>query len=1471
MIDLINTPENKNQKKVIDKIRAGFGIGLGRGIGKTEQNLHRAIKHLSRDLYSKDIHFILELIQNAEDNDYAPGTEPQLIFKIMDKNPLDQDVASGAFLVINNEKGFTDQNVNAICSIGDTTKKKRDGYIGEKGIGFKSVFLVSKHPHIFSSGYHFSFTEDPDEEVDFGFIVPYWVDDVPQQIKPLLNQTCILLPLRPEKRDIVAAELHQIAPETILFLKEIKVLKIFFDDDPICEVRRNDKQYSIVDLNINEKMHTYFLSEVNFSVPSDIEEEKREGINERPVSIAFPIKVANPPEIGVYAFLPTSTNIESGFDFIINADFILTSNREQIQENLVWNQWLRDCLSDVFVKGFKDLLRIEEYRFKAYSYIPLRDSNRNPFFSPPVAKILEELYQLPVIFTEDKKWVKPHQARFASKEIRRILFGHNLPRELNEIKLISSELEEVDFKERLESLGVVELSEEEFLNCLHDDEWIVGHDALWYFELYKYLETQEWVTKQKLADVKLIPTSNGEIVSPSDYSGIYKPSEDAYDLLIKHHEVAQLSNILLLNQELFNLLQQDSKVMLWASEKCGLTSLDNSMICRELAIKLNQLTEEVELVDLLKATKFIVYHWNDLSDRDKRVIRGKLPLLLDGDKIILSDSFSEYSPLVFPEAFNQKSGWQLIFPESEDRAHMSVISDKYLDGEKKSHFPLWEEFFNFLGATQTPFPKLLRWNVTNSYPNDAPDYLRHFRDKHRSTRDKVLKDWKVPSWLLDFSNEDKNNCLIRARALIRWLEYQRDDLNSWRYPDWKWAKVECFYRQGYEGRETSKFNSLIHNSPWMPTNKGFKKPAQVFINRQDIKEVLDDSFPITDLKLSEELCEFLNIKTELSFSELLKYLESLAEQPASEADFEVVSKLYSLLSDRWNEESKEIFYDKKMILLMDPKPQWYRADQVIWENRSDVFEDTFGYLNREYSELKSFFQENIEVMVDVDTESYGKAWQNLIENQDRYERKKVEAGLAKIYEVLEEIAEADEKPSWWNAFKENIKIWTQSGKFVDPSEVFILDDTDLQSIFCLFEIEYVWWPSKNSFNDFLSLFYSLGVRSLTKSVDINTSSNGINNDVESTSFFSNVRKKAICCYLRHKFPKNYDHLKENGILKTLLQTQESLVNTLSLEFSLDHYYSQLNNGITFWDQNGGILYLSMAYSEEKWAVDAPNSIAKKLSFHEEHLDLEDFIGRNFGLSTPEIEQIIDKRNWHLPEKEELWIDSVLEAQKEINLNQFDTDKSDESTSDKDEIEEIRVAIEGFPEQELGEPTERKGQSKRNDVSHFSGTTVTQSSSRTGRQSSQNKIHREKRYAFVYSEKALENRNEEPGETDNLVLGRIGEQKVMDFEKNKERSPRNMNTIQVNFSGYDIESTSKDGSIRYIEVKSFSGNCDSQTPARLTKTEFDKAKSKGKSYWLYIVEWADTDHFKIHPIEDPANKVDYYFYDHSWFEKKGFVI
>jgi hypothetical protein len=106
----------------------------------------------------------------------------------------------------------------------------------------------------------------------------------------------------------------------------------------------------------------------------------------------------------------------------------------------------------------------------------------------------------------------------------------------------------------------------------------------------------------------------------------------------------------------------------------------------------------------------------------------------------------------------------------------------------------------------------------------------------------------------------------------------------------------------------------------------------------------------------------------------------------------------------------------------------------------------------------------------------------------------------------------------------------------------------------------------------------------------------------------------------------------------------------------------------------------------------------------------------------------------------------------------------------------------------------------------------------------------------------------------------GVRHVLEYESACERIPTEM---PHNNPGYDVESRNGSGEIvRYIEVKSFSGNW-SNTYADLSRTQFYKANDLGALFWLYVVERADTDDYQIHRIQSPAVKANHFMLDDGW--------
>ena len=97
------------------------------------------------------------------------------------------------------------------------------------------------------------------------------------------------------------------------------------------------------------------------------------------------------------------------------------------------------------------------------------------------------------------------------------------------------------------------------------------------------------------------------------------------------------------------------------------------------------------------------------------------------------------------------------------------------------------------------------------------------------------------------------------------------------------------------------------------------------------------------------------------------------------------------------------------------------------------------------------------------------------------------------------------------------------------------------------------------------------------------------------------------------------------------------------------------------------------------------------------------------------------------------------------------------------------------------------------------------------------------------------------------IEKIGMEVAMAYERMHGRIPEDVSALNL---GYDIRSKSKDGGVRYIEVKARATTGD----VALTPNEWFKAKRFKEEYWLYIVENAAINP-TLYIINNPAEKLE----------------
>lgn len=336
-------PSSINPRAVIDSIRRRWGVDLSptvdaearATIEHLREQMGNSLDLLSEQLYQSETHFFLELLQNADDNEYPASASPSLTVTLFADRATFQ----------NNERGFNVEEVHALCGLGNSTKKRRKAaQIGEKGIGFKAVFQVSDCPEIRSGGFRFRFNRLA--HGNLGLVIPEWLDEQ----TPSAAGTLITLPLK--SGTFWRLKPEDLRPELLLFLRRLRHLVVKNQvhvwevelhrdgTEPMVTVRRTQKSG-----NGRESHDHRFFVHRRVVAMDDVSERLRPDVRETEVVIAMPVDADGGASAGaprdVFAFLPIT---KAGFTFVCHADFVLVTNREEVLRGRPWNDRLRNEL-----------------------------------------------------------------------------------------------------------------------------------------------------------------------------------------------------------------------------------------------------------------------------------------------------------------------------------------------------------------------------------------------------------------------------------------------------------------------------------------------------------------------------------------------------------------------------------------------------------------------------------------------------------------------------------------------------------------------------------------------------------------------------------------------------------------------------------------------------------------------------------------------------------------------------------------------------------------------------------------------------------------------------------------------------------------------------------------------------------------------------------------------------------------------
>lgn len=322
----------------------------------------RGIRESIIEKYSEKAHFVYELLQNADDVNAT-----YVRFKLREE---------GLYFIHNGNVPFTvtapnqtpTGHINAITSIGDSSKKENTYKIGKFGVGFKSVFQYTTTPHIY------------DPEVSFcirDLIVPELLEEQQHPMKDKAEETLFFFPFNhPDKASAVARKEIQTRLQALkfplLFLNHLQEIKWettqaagFYRKDISKESESRTIQIQQIKCykKVGNKLETQALLQLI----------QQEALSKLKYSLVFlqdeagNIKAAK--NFAAHCFFPT--RVPTNLQFLIHAPFLLTDSREGIKLDETWNRELIQKLAILLTQSFSVVKELGQLSTSFFQALPI--------------------------------------------------------------------------------------------------------------------------------------------------------------------------------------------------------------------------------------------------------------------------------------------------------------------------------------------------------------------------------------------------------------------------------------------------------------------------------------------------------------------------------------------------------------------------------------------------------------------------------------------------------------------------------------------------------------------------------------------------------------------------------------------------------------------------------------------------------------------------------------------------------------------------------------------------------------------------------------------------------------------------------------------------------------------------------------------------------------------------------------------
>ena len=1014
--------------------------------------------------YSDKTHFVYELIQNADDN------ESECIELQLYENEL---------IVWNDGDEFLEEDVHSICSIGFSNKDLTQ--IGTFGMGFKAVYAYTDSPEVYSGDERFRISiSNPTQPEGIDGDIDVRVSELLKEGKRLKkNRTIFRLPFRRELRQEeeiarLKDRLCNLEKLALLFLRNLKTVRWYDKNNGqegsySCHRPPHDKiqNASVVELKasingINQPSEIFLVFRKEVQPPQTVinellqqseDSDERQRIQKsakklQPVEVAFKFqddRITAMNNCVLFSYFPTQK--ETHLQFFIQASYKTTLARDNIDEDNRWNEWLIRETANFLPEVLKELKEAELLKPAFFNVVPLEEDNVPGEFSP-IAEVMQKAMQEdPFIPTQNDVYAKARTVFYPHRESLPGLVESGWLR-LNNSWLHPEIRDTEEFRrcfKVMREAGVREVGVSQVLDWLEKRSfnWFEGRCEQWLRSMYVYLNSQK-SELERIKKLSLVRLENGEHVCANEQSVFFPPGADEEREEIKPflNDLPILQSTLLEGEE-----RHEIEVFLKSMGIKVLRRVDMILegICPQYSVSAKPSPKE----NLLHV-RYIFKVWNDVSESERSRLKRKIseiPILraykgiqheADNKNQNSMAEFHYVKPCdaYLPQAYTSDTDLETYF--SVDDGEIWFVDNAYLEDE--SDAKVWLQFLKAIGAMDTP-----RITIKNSPVEEWDSYFE--REVPRTGGDTCEQPEFEGVFRLLWKESEMSFSRSLWNLLVKSLSSEKSKRDAFFQGTYRWY----YYKPRSKPFDSFFFFILTMEGDWLPDEQSnFDIPSKHFAPTSENHRLLADSVSYLhpDFNIRTEpaqwLAEKLGIRLKPDTESVLNYLQKLSS--CKEASLEKVEPLYHFLR-REGVDAQLIrkFKKETLIFIPNPEPCWWRADDVFWEDESEVFKSDCGYLKAHYPEtLKPFFTD-LGVSAQASQLDYARGIQK-ITTTEQAENKEVRERIQRLYKSLSPWFQADR----WKIIYDS-KCWLgKKGKkwgFFNRQELVLKDHPHIADIF----------------------------------------------------------------------------------------------------------------------------------------------------------------------------------------------------------------------------------------------------------------------------------------------------------------------------------------------------------------------------------------------------------------------------------------